>query len=208
MLHTDPRFVESVTRVVAEIERTTSAELVVVAAGRSASHAGRGAVCGVVAAWLALLLMVILPIDFAAEWLLIELPILGGLVAWFVPRNERVLQKVLPKAAARDVVARAAAAAFTEEVVHGTRDRTGLLIYVSGIENHVSVIADGGIEARVPPGEWASLPWCGAAAEPGPHELDAFLNGLRAIGRSLAVHLPADPDDNPDELPDAPRVRP
>ena len=30
VLHTDPRFVESVTRVVAEIERTTSAELVVV----------------------------------------------------------------------------------------------------------------------------------------------------------------------------------
>ena len=95
MLHTDPRFVESVTRVVGEIERTTAAELVVVAAGRSASHTGRGAACGVAAAWLALLLMVVLPIDFAAEWLLIELPILGGLVAWFVPRNEQVLQKVL-----------------------------------------------------------------------------------------------------------------
>ena len=85
-------------------EIDTYAELVVVAAGRSAStRPGRW--CGVAAAWLPVLLMV-LPIDFAAEWLLIELPILGRLVAWFVPRNELMLK--VPKAG-RDV-ARAAAA--------------------------------------------------------------------------------------------------
>ena len=149
--------------------------------------------------------MVVLPIDFAAEWPLIERRFWAGLGGFTA--TSRCCRRCCPRRGP-DLVALAAAAAFTEEVVHGTRDRTGLLIYVSGIENHVSVIADGGIEARVPPGEWASLPWCGAAAEPGPRELDAFLNGLRAIGRSLAVHLPADPDDNPDELPDAPRVRP
>ncbi|HCH66931.1 MAG TPA: hypothetical protein DFR83_29275 [Deltaproteobacteria bacterium] len=208
VLHTDPRFVESVTSVVAEIERTTSAEVVVVAAGRSHSHAALGVRCGVVAAWLALLCMVVVPWEFSPEWMLLELPVLGGLVAWFVPRSERVVRTLLPSARAQRLVARAAAAAFTEEVVHGTRDRTGLLIYLSGVENQVAVIADGGIEACVPPGEWAALPWCGAPARPGPKELDAFLEGMRAIGQTLAAHLPADPDDNPDELPDAPRVRP
>ncbi len=208
MLHTDPRFVDAVTRVVAEIETTTSAEIVVVAAARSGSHRGLGALCGAAVAWLALAFIIVVPWQFSEAWLLLELPLVGGLVAWFVPRSERIMDKLLPGAQARRAVADAAAAAFTEEVVHGTRKRTGLLIYLSGLENHVSVIADGLIEARVPPGEWAALPWCGAAAQPGPRELDAFLDGLRVIGRTLAVHLPADPDDNPDELPDAPRVRP
>lgn len=207
MLHTDPRFVESVTRVVGEIEQTTSAEVVVVAAARSASHAGIGALAGAAAAWLAMLLMVVLPWDFAPGWMLVELPLLGGLVGVVTTRSRRALERLLPPHRARAVVARAAAAAFTEELVHGTRDRTGLLVYLSGVEGQVSVIADGGIEAQVPPGEWATLPWCGAGAAAGPHDLDAFLNGLRVIGRTLATHLPADPHDNPDELSDAPRVR-
>lgn len=208
MLHTDSRFVSSVTRVVGEIEQTTSAEVVVVAAARSAAHVHVGALAGAAAAWLMLLFMVVLPWDFSAAWMLLELPIIGGLVAWFVPRSTRAMEKLLSPARADAAVARAAAAAFTEEMVHGTRGRTGLLVYISGIEGRVSVIADGGIEAHVPPGEWASLPWCGRAAAPGPHDLDAFLNGLRVIGRTLSVHLPADPDDNPDELSDVPRVRP
>ncbi len=207
MLHTDPRFVESVTRVVGEIEQTTAAEIVVVAASRSASHAWLGAACGAAAAWLAMVLMVALPWHFSEVGMLFELPLLGGLVAWAVPRSERAMEKLLPPQNGRDAVAKAAAAAFTEELVHGTRDRTGLLVYISGIENRVSVIADGGIEACVPPGEWAGLPWCGDKASPGPRDLDAFLNGLRVIGRTLEAHLPADPHDNPDELPDAPRVR-
>lgn len=207
MLHTDPRFVESVTRVVGEIEQSTSAEVVVVAASRSARHAWVGAAAGAAAAWLLLMFMVVLPWDFSAGWMLLELPLVGGLVAYLVPRSQKVMDKLLPPDQGRAIVARAAAAAFTEEMVHGTRDRTGLLVYISGIEGRVSVLADGGIEAQVPPGEWAALPWCGEKAAPGPRDLDAFLNGLRTIGRTLAVHLPANPDDNPDELPDAPRVR-
>lgn len=208
MLHSDPRFVESVTRVVGEVEKATSVELVVVAATRSASHAGSGALAGAVAAWLAMLLMVLLPWDFSPYWMLLELPLIGGVMAALVPRSRWLMARLLSPKVASECVARAAAAAFTEELVHGTRDRTGLLIYVSGIEGHVSVIADGGIEACVPPGEWAALPWCGAKALPGPKDLDAFLNGLRTIGTTLANHLPASPDDNPNELPNAPRVRP
>ena len=208
MLHTDPRFVEAVTRVVGEVETTTTVEVVVVAAARSDAHARVGALAGAAAAWLAMLLMIVLPWDFSPMWMLVELPLVGGLVAALVPRSEAIMGKLLSQKAAADCVARAAAAAFTEELVHGTRARTGMLVYISGIEGRISVIADGGIEARIPPGEWAALPWCGANASPGPKDLDAFLNGLRTIGRTLAVYLPASPDDNPDELPDAPRVRP
>ncbi|RME25398.1 MAG: hypothetical protein D6798_09055, partial [Deltaproteobacteria bacterium] len=96
--------------------------------------------------------------------------------------------------------------AFHQELVHATRNRTGLLIYVSALEKQVLVLPDVGLDARVPRAEWNGLAW-GPASDPHhPHDLDHFLAGLRAVGEILARHVPA-LDDNPDEIANAPRIR-
>lgn len=208
MLHSDTRFVEAVTSTVAEIERDTAAEIVVVAAARSAPYIGAAALVGAAAAWLAVagcLLMGVVP---GVDWLLVELPVVGGLVGWWVHRTPALMRALLPPPRTEASVKQAAAAAFTEELVHGTRQRTGLLVYISGLEKKVCLIADGGIEAVVPPGEWDALPWCRHAVGEAPGDLDTFLQELRAVGACLARHLPSDDGDNPDELSNAPRVRP
>ena len=102
---------------------------------------------------------------------------------------------------------RAAHAAFHEEAVHGTRGRTGVLVYVSALEDAVVVLPDGGVEAHVPGAELAAIRWGEGADRAAPGSLEAFLAGLEALGAVLAAHVPPLEGDNPDEIPNAPRVR-
>ncbi len=207
MLQTDARFSAAVSAVVAEVERATSAELVVVAASRSAPYARVSALVGAVLAWIGLAFVLWSPLEFSGLWLPLELPVLGLGGAWLAHHSPQLLHRLVPPDEQRRAVAAAAAAAFHEESVHGTRARTGVLIYISALEDRVVVVADGGVESRLPPGRLAGLAWGGPGGPEGPGDLDHFLDGLRSLGGMLAEVLPADPDDNPDELPDAPRIR-
>ena len=54
-------------------------------------------------------------------------------------------------------VAARALEAFVEQEVFDTRDRTGILIFLSLYERRVQVIGDSGINARVPEGAWQEV---------------------------------------------------
>ena len=47
--------------------------------------------------------------------------------------------------------------AFVEEEVFNTRDRTGILIFVSLFERWVEIIGDAGINAKVSPSDWVAI---------------------------------------------------
>ena len=100
----------------------------------------------------------------------------------------------------------AAHAAFFEESVHCTRNRTGLLIYLSALEDQVILIADAGVESKIPRGEWNAIRWGDTKDPAAPGDLQHFLDGLHSVGKILAEHIPAT-DENPNELSDAPRIR-
>lgn len=51
----------------------------------------------------------------------------------------------------------AARAAFLEHEVFRTRDRSGVLLYLSLMEHRVVVLGDAGIERHVEPGEWDGI---------------------------------------------------
>jgi putative membrane protein len=207
VLHTDDRFVQTVSDAVAEIELTTDAEIVVVAAGRSEPYRDVAVLAGAVGAWLLLLFLLFSPFSFSGSWMPVELPLAGIFVGWVVHRSPRLLRLLVPRGRRVAAVERAAAACFQEEAVHGTRGRTGVLVYVSALEDHVMLLADGGIDAVVPQGEWNALRW-GERADPrAPGDLDHFITGLRAAGEILARHVPPT-GDNPNEISDAPRIRP
>lgn len=54
-------------------------------------------------------------------------------------------------------VMRRARQAFLEEEVFSTRDRTGILLFLSLFEHRVVVLGDAGINARVQPPEWQAI---------------------------------------------------
>ena len=89
---------------------------------------------------------------------------------------------------------------FFGQGLHLTRDRTGVLLFVSVGERYVEIVADKTIDERVPDGAWDD-----AIAEFVEHVragdvANGFLRCIERCGAVLAQHAPAEGDDN-DELP-------
>ncbi len=200
MIHLDERFERAVETAVDELEATTDAEIVVVAAARSGGYRDVAITGGVVAAAALLLLAVFSPWHFSDRWLTVDMALAVMGVSWLTHRWPWWLRTFTTPGRRRRQVEEAAAATFFQEQVHATRGRTGILIYVSALEDDVTVLADHGVAARVPQALWHDLRWDA-------RRLDGFLEGLKAAGALLAEHLPAKPGDNPDEIPNKPRVR-
>jgi putative membrane protein len=82
-----------------------------------------------------------------------------------------------------------------------TRERTGVLIFVSLKDRRAEVLADTGINSKVDPSAWndviSDLMVGVRTGKPG----DGFVAAIERCGRHLAQHFPAGPE-NPNELPD------
>jgi putative membrane protein len=103
-------------------------------------------------------------------------------------------------------VRRAAEAAFTTERVFETRDRTGILIFLSLLEHQVRVMPDVGIAAKTPETEWAGVVSTIVQGMKAGRPADAVVTAVRSCGDVLrAAGFTARPDDA-NELPDAARV--
>ncbi|MBX2799187.1 MAG: hypothetical protein KTR31_16050 [Myxococcales bacterium] len=200
MLHADDRFSEAVAAKVGELEKSTDAEVVVVAAERSGSYHDVAQALGGVGALLAFVVLLLVPFSVHPVLAVLDLAVVWLLVAW-VTGGHRVTALLTSQRRRLDQVKRAAAAEFHLEAVHATQSRTGLLVYVSAWEGHVELIPDVGLEARIPRGRWAS-----AAQALTTRDLDGFLAGLDAVGEVLASHVPHSGTRRVD-LADAPRIR-
>jgi putative membrane protein len=206
VVQTGEAFSAAIAAAVAEAERHTSAEIVVVVAPRAASWAGVAAAAGAAVAWLVLALAVFAHfVEVHPVALLVELPLAGLGAAWLVHRSPGLLRRLVPAGAQAAAVTAAAQAAFVAEQVHETRARTGVLLFLSVLEQRTALVVDAGVEGAVPDGALAALRF-----GPGPGRLgslDELCAGIRAAGLALGRHLPPVPGDNPDELSNAPRVR-
>ena len=121
----------------------------------------------------------------------------GFLLAAFVPAVKRWLagDEML------DLRARQRAEmTFLEEEVFLTRDRTGILIFVSLFEHRVVVIGDSGIDALVQPGQWdgvvAEVVGGIRAGRPG----EALVAAIHQCGDLLERHGVARRADDANEL--------
>lgn len=206
MIRDDARFARAVEETVRALERETDAEIVVVVARRSGSYRDVAVGAGFAAAWFVLLFLLFSPAVFHPVWIAVELPVSAGVAAWLVHRSPWLLPRLASKGRRKRQVAEAAHAAFHEEAVHGTRGRTGLLVYLSLLEDHVVLVPDAGLERHIAGAEWNSIRWGGGKDPAAPGDLEHFIEGLRAVGRTLARHVPPD-GANPNEMPDEPRFR-
>ncbi|HEV2533101.1 TPM domain-containing protein [Phenylobacterium sp.] len=108
-----------------------------------------------------------------------------------------------PGFAKRHEVKRRAHEVFLTKNLHLTQHRTGVLIFVSLAERMAELVADDGIAAHVEPHVWdkamAALSEGLRRGEPAA----GFAAAVGLCGDVLAERFPADPKDNPNELPDA-----
>jgi putative membrane protein len=84
---------------------------------------------------------------------------------------------------------------FLARNVHLTAERTGVLVFVSIAERYAEIVADAGINAKVPQETWDVL-----VAELIDHArrdrlADGFVSAVETVGKLLAAHFPAKTGD-------------
>ena len=126
--------------------------------------------------------------------------LVGGLVylAANIPGFDRV---IVPGTVIDKKVHRRALVHFMESGVYDTRDRTGILIFISLKERRVELIADAGINAKVQPGEWDGIVEGLILSLKEDRAAEGVVEAVTACGRILSASFPIKPDDT-NELPD------
>ncbi|HEX5714585.1 MAG TPA: hypothetical protein VF179_00395 [Thermoanaerobaculia bacterium] len=90
--------------------------------------------------------------------------------------------------------------AFLEEEVFHTRDRTGILLFLSVFEHRVVVIGDSGINRQVEQGQWDGIVRTVVAGIRAGKPGEALVSGIRQCGELLERHGVAIQPDDFDEL--------
>ena len=89
---------------------------------------------------------------------------------------------------------------FVEQGLHETRDKTGILILISLFERRVQVLADSGINAKVPENTWDEVVNIITQGLKTGTSCDAICQAVERCGELLQNHFPIKADDT-DELP-------
>jgi putative membrane protein len=183
------------------IEAKSRAEIVLAVRARSGSYERGPALAAGVVCSATLCFLLFSPWEFSLVTIAVA-PIaaaaLTALAASSVPSLLRILSR---RTVRQRSVESAARATFVERGVSRTRERTGVLIYVSWLEREVCVVPDKGVADVIPPDAWmnalAALKQ-GVASGAG---ASAIAAALAPLGVLLARELPVREDDV-DELPD------
>jgi putative membrane protein len=191
-----------IVQAVREIESRSSAEIVVSVRGRSDDYRELDLSAGLLLAMITLAILMYHPAELDEDLMPVEA--LAAFVAGSLLVNKigALKRALMSKKRRTDRTLTAARAHFVEAGVSRTRDRSGILVFVSELERTVCVVPDIGIEpAKLGDGWTARL----AALEGAAASLDvgAFTTALTALGPLLGERYPRSADDV-NELPDAP----
>jgi putative membrane protein len=185
---------------IATIEQASAVEVVVAVRRRSAGYRHAHAAVGCAAAFAGLAVMLFGDHAFALTSILVDPFVVGGLAAGVVELLPGVARWLAPPAMRERAVRQAARATFVERGVHCTRDRSGVLVYVSLLERAVVMVTDAGLARQL----------TGDAHRRAEHAMTgAIAAGGAAVARELAQLAPAFAaamprrSDDINELPDA-----
>ena len=181
-------------------EARTSGEIVVVIAHSSSSYADiRLGVAGILALVTPLPLILLTELSAQRIYLaqLVVFAVALGLLA-----VARLRVALAPKAERRMRAARAANDQFMVRDVSRTRERTGVLIYLSVAERCALVLPDVGVADRLPQSVWQDAidRLCAAAGEG--RVIAGAIAAVETCGAALAEEFPRSPDDR-NERPNA-----
>jgi putative membrane protein len=137
-------------RAVDAIETVSAVEVVVAVRRRSYAYRHVNTTIGILVAFAGLAAMLFSSYTFSLVAILFD-PFAVGLAAGALVELLPGLKRVLtPHLQRRLHVHRAARATFFDRGVHATRDRSGLLVYISWLEQEVALVPDLGLQRALP----------------------------------------------------------
>ncbi len=143
----------TVSEAIARAEEKTAGELVVVVSKRSGDYSAyRAGVAATLTVVVALEVSRLLPQLEGWILLLAQLPV--ALFFYWLSGVNGLLRNLVPRSLQKQVVEQRALGIFLEAGVTETRDRSGVLIYLSEAEHRAVILGDTGIHSRVESDEW------------------------------------------------------
>lgn len=191
-----------IVRAVREVESKSSAEIVVSVRARADDYREVDLTVGFLLAMATLVVLIYHPAELDEELMPVETALAFVVGSVVVNKFGAIKRRLISKKKRTERMLVAARAHFVEAGVSRTRDRSGILVFVSELERSVCVVPDVGIDtallgdafvARVRALEEA----CARL------DVDAFVAALASLGPILGDRYPRREDDV-NELPDAP----
>jgi putative membrane protein len=102
---------------------------------------------------------------------------------------------IVPQSVMRRKVNERAVRYFMESGVYNTKDRTGILIFISALERRVELLADRGISEKIPREKWDGIVRNITAGINKNKLAEHLSQSIRECGDLLAEHFPIQPDD-------------
>ncbi len=130
-----------------------------------------------------------------------EAQVLAFIVAAIVFHWMPIKMRLIPAYVKQERARRLAREQFFRQNLHDTRDRTGVLLFVSVAERYVEIVADRGINEKVEKQAWEGIIADFVQHVKEKRIADGFVGAVAACGAMLAEHFPAAPEDK-NELPD------
>jgi len=124
----------------------------------------------------------------------------GLLVGHALAARPILLRLALSQAKVDEEVQQRAFEAFLQNNLHATRDRTGVLVFVSALERRIQIISDIGIDKATPAGFWQQAVDQLAVRVKAGDLAAGLIETVETCGELLAENFPHQSDDE-NELP-------
>lgn len=192
---------DRLTKAVAETERKTSAEIVIILSSESASY------YHVPFLWASLLAFLVpWPLIhftwWSVQWIFL-FQLITFLLILFLTFPKFIRYRLVSRRAKFERAHRRAVEQFLVQNMHTTKGRTGVLVYVSLAESYAEIIADSAIDSKVASGTWQSIIDRLTTSIADGKLTDGLLFAINDVGSHLATHFPpgsADPNELPNHV--------
>ncbi|HLP47324.1 MAG TPA: TPM domain-containing protein [Candidatus Kapabacteria bacterium] len=136
--------------------------------------------------------------DYHTDYLLIFYGLSTFMVIFifYLLANINVIDRlIIPKSVMQQKVDERAMRHFMEAGVYDTKDRTGILIFISHLEHRVELLADKGISKKIPQEKWHNIVNHIIAGVKSGRMVKHLTESIAECGKLLAEHYPIQPDD-------------
>lgn len=189
---------QAVSDAIANIEKQTDAELVVVLAKQADNYRY------IPALWAALLgLMTPAVLWLTGFWLSVTdvfvLQITVTAILMLTLRAPIILHRLIPASVRQYRAGNLARSQFLEQGLHRTKGQTGVLLFISEAEHYVEILADSGINQYVQQNQWQAIVDALIADIRKSNTQQGLITAIESCGELLAEHAPNTVEKN--ELP-------
>jgi putative membrane protein len=194
----DAAALEKIRQAIADVERTTDAELVTVLAARSDDYRYVPVLWAAIVALLVPLALVPFPLAFPV---VVAAQLGTFCVLALVLHVPDLAMRLVPRELKDWRAANLARRMFLEQELHHTEGDIGVLIFVSEAEHYVEIIADRGVSRHIDDTQWENIVAAFVVDVRAGRIVDGYLRAIAECGKLLSVSVPKTPD-NRNELDD------